>query len=520
MTAPGEPNNQINKHGMDRRRFLHLTSVAAGGIAATTLGCASLATRSAPRRPPNIVFVFADQMRSHVLGCYGNQQVPTPHFDRIAWEGARFENAISTWPVCSPFRAMLLTGRYPVANGTTHNDTAMHDGMPTIAKVCKQNGYATAYIGKWHLEWTRDPFVPPKRRKGFDYWASQNCGHKYFDSFYCGDTPERIPLPGYEPSAQTELAIDYIRENRERPFCLFISWGPPHDPYRGPAADMERFPADEIRLRPNVTETEQVDRLLANDGPVTDSRLSKARAARRTIIDDDQSLKEDWIRGYYANTVALDECMGRLLDALDEADLHDDTILVFSSDHGDMLGSHRMGSKQMPHEESISIPFLVRYPRRIAAGIETDALLGPIDIMPTLLGLAGIPCPEELDGIDLTDAARGKRSDQRDALLIMKMTPGGTPWVCNGIKTWRGVRTKRYTYAHLLQTGAWLLFDNQADPYQIHNLIGDPRYARVQADLEHRMHQLLKEAQDPMDDNAIIDEINRRCPGTKNFIGR
>ncbi len=447
------------------------------------------------------MYIFADQMRAHVLGCYGNKTVPTPNFDAMAAAGTVFDNAVSTWPVCSPYRAMLLTGRHPMANGTVLNDTGLRDGLPTVARVCKEQGYATGYIGKWHLEWNRNPFVPKERRQGFDYWAVNNCTHRYMDNFYCTDTPEKIRFKGYETFVQTDLAIDFVKKNRDKPFCLFMSWGPPHDPYNlVPDEYKQRIPLDEIELRKNVPEREVVDHLLRLDKP--SKKLEQRRKQRRAVVDNDNLLKKQYIQGYYAHTAALDDCIGKIRSELREAGIAEDTILVFSSDHGDMLGCHRMASKQMPLEESINIPFLVEYPRSVPAGGRSDALVAPIDVMPTLLSLAGLKCPE-VDGKDLSDAAKGVASDQQDAVLIMKMLPGGNPYTMNAVTPWRGVRTKRYTYANLLGHGPWLLYDNMEDPYQLNNLVDRPEHAELRDRLEKRMRELMKEAGDPGDTDKI-----------------
>jgi arylsulfatase A-like enzyme len=391
------------------------------------------------------------------------------------------------------------------------NDTGIRDGLPTIAKVCKEQGYATGYIGKWHLEWNREPFVPRERRQGFDYWAVRNCSHDYMDGFYCTDTPKEIGFKGYEPLVQTDLAIDYIKKNKDRPFCLFMSWGPPHNPYtKVPAEYKQRIPLDKIELRENVAERDVVDHLIARDKP--SEKLQKQRKQRRANIEDNARLKERMLHGYFAHTAALDDCLGRIRSSLREAGLAGDTILVFSSDHGDMLGCHRMALKQMPHEESINVPFLVEYPRSVPKGKRTDALITPIDVMPTLLSLAGLNCPQ-IDGIDMSDAARGVASDQRDAALIMKMLPGGGPYIINAVTPWRGVRTKRYTYTNLFEHGPWLLYDNQEDPYQLNNLIDKPQYAKLQAKLEKRMRELMTEAGDPGDTQKILEYRESRRPG-------
>ncbi|HUV66255.1 MAG TPA: sulfatase [Sedimentisphaerales bacterium] len=491
---------------LTRRQFI---KAAAAGIPVAAAGSQLFAGQKSAKQP-NIVYVFADQMRAHALGCYGNKTVPTPNFDAMAEGGTVFDNALSTWPVCSPYRAMLLTGMHPMANGTVSNDTGMRDDIPTIAKVCKAKGYATGYIGKWHLEWNRNPFVPKERRQGFDYWAVNNCTHKYMDHFYCTDTPEEITFKGYDAFVQTDLAVDYIKKNKDKPFCLFMSWGPPHDPYNMvPDEYKERIPLDKIELRKNVAERAVVDCLLAWDKP--SKKLKEQRKGRRAVVDNDERLKKQFIQGYYAHTAALDDCIGRIRSALRQAGVADDTILVFSSDHGDMLGCHRMALKQMPFEESINVPLLVEYPRSVPRGKRSDALITPIDVMPTLLSLAGLKCPE-VDGKDMSDAAKGVASDQRDAVLIMKLLPGGGPYIVNAITPWRGVRTKRYTYANLLDHGPWLLYDNREDPYQLNNLINKPEHAQLQAKLEKRMRELMKEAGDPGDTDMILAYRESRRP--------
>ncbi|MBT7699690.1 MAG: sulfatase [Verrucomicrobia bacterium] len=485
-----------------------------------------------PARKPNIIFIFADQMRAHVLGCYGNEIVPTPNFDAMARAGTVCDNAISTWPVCSPYRAMLLTGLHPMANGTVSNDVGYIDGLPSIATACREQGYATGYIGKWHLEWNRNPFVPKDRRMGFDYWAVNNCTHQYMDHFYCTDTPAKIHFKGYDAFVQTDLAIDYIKRNastssaQANPFCLFVSWGPPHDPYNKIPEDYKkRVPLDSIKLRQNVHEREIVDWLIARDEPTP--QVIERRKKRRAILDDDERLKKEQLQGYYAHTTALDDCIGKLREALKEEGIAEDTILVFASDHGDMLGCHRMSLKQMPFEESIRVPFLVEYAKAVPAGRRSDVLVAPIDIMPTLLSLAGLACPA-VDGKDLAGAMKGGDSDQQDAVLITKMVGGrgGGPYCFNAITPWHGVRTKRYTYVNLMGYGPWLLYDNQEDPYQLNNLlalhssesdvgIGVPEHAERSATLEKRMRELMKDAGDPGDSDKVAAYIASRQPKKK-----
>ena len=489
-----------------RREFLKKTGTAALGmtLGARIPGMASVerdSNESAPRKP-NVIVVFADQLRSQALGCYGNRQVPTPNFDKLAAGGARFTNAISTYPLCSPFRAMLMTGRYPMSNGVVYNNYPIWDGQPTIARALKAQGYETGYIGKWHLAGKGNYPVPPERRQGFDYWVPRK---PLF--IKASDDPDAPTL--WEPDVQTDLAIRYVQEHRDKPFCLFMSWYPPHDPYIAPEPYMQRFPKSEIEFRPNVAESEIVREQLAKHNTGLTLKAAEKRTSWRKRVDTDDGIRK-MISGYYAATAGLDDCMGRLTKALEKAGIAEDTILVFTSDHGDMLGSHRMGSKQEPFEEAISIPFLLRYPRRVPAGITTDALLSPMDIMPTLLGLVGVPCPDAVEGLNLAEAATGKRSDQQDALLIMKMLPGGNPWIVNAATEWRGVRTKTHTYARLQDGGPWILFDNENDPYQMKNLIDDPAHKNLRDDMEARLKLLLQKARDPFDTEAIKEYIGQK----------
>ncbi|MGD9496586.1 MAG: sulfatase-like hydrolase/transferase, partial [Armatimonadota bacterium] len=210
-------------------------AVAGGASVWSTIGRGFPGERIAlqSRRGPNLLFVFADQMRAQACGFMGNRQVRTPHMDRMAQQGVVFENAVSTCPVCTPYRASMLTGRYPLTCGMVMNDVRLPSEEVTIAEVLRDAGYRTGYIGKWHLDGPyRGGFTPPgPRRQGFDYWAAANCTHAYMNSFYYRDDPEPIPIEGYDADHHTDLAIDYKREHSSERFCLFVSWGPPHDPY-------------------------------------------------------------------------------------------------------------------------------------------------------------------------------------------------------------------------------------------------------------------------------------------------
>ncbi len=444
-----------------RRRFVQQASqaVLAAGAALGAASAQEKGTTVPKQRQPNLVYVFPDQMRAQACGFMGNDQVRTPNLDRTAQQGVVFTHAVSTCPVCTPYRAALLTGRYPLSNGMTLNDVRLPVTERSIAHCFQDAGYQTAYIGKWHLDGQhRGGFTPPgPRRQGFDsFWAVANCNHNYMHSFYFRDEPEPIRIDGYDADHQTDLGVQWIRDNHHRaPFCLFMSWGPPHDPCRLMPEEYLVYDDQDLRLRPNAT------------------------TARR-----------EELAGYYSHVTALDRCFGRLMDVLDETGSADDTIVVFTSDHGDMLGSQGCQRKQKPWDESIMVPFLLRYPRVVPAGCRTDTLINAPDVMPTLLSLAGLPIPGTVEGTDLSPAAVGGQLPKPHSAFIGNPTPFVEP-----IPEWRGIRTNRYTYVRTLE-GPWLLYDNYEDPYQLTNLAADPARAALREELDEELRDWLQRLDD------------------------
>ena len=270
--------------------------------------------------------------------------------------------------------------------------------------------------------------------------------------------------------AQTKDAQSYIRNHAEsdKPFILFLSWGPPHNPYEtAPKSYRELFPKENIKLRPNV----QGD------------------------------FKGD-LSGYYAHIAALDKSMGDLLDTIDSTGLRNDTIVVFTSDHGDMLGSQGMQRKQKPWDEAIRVPFLLRYPRLQDGGRELSFPMSTPDIMPTLLGLCNIKVPDTVEGADYSDVFKGGAEPKDHAALIECPSPFGEWERRKGGREYRGLRTERYTYVRSLQ-GPWLLYDNHSDPYQMTNLIGKPEHAALQKKLDARLIKLLKERGDSFERGEV-----------------
>lgn len=442
------------------------TGSAAAGLMS---GCATEAvpTGKGTDKKPNVVFVLADQWRAQACGYAGdpNLQGKTPNLDKLAAESVNFTHAVSCCPVCTPYRASLITGQYPLTHGLFLNDLCLSTRATSLAQAYAGAGYDTGYIGKWHLDGHgRSAYIPPERRQGFDYWKVLECTHDYNRSpYYAGNDPAQRVWPGYDVLAQTLDAQAYVSEHAKnaKPFLLILAWGPPHNPYETAPEEFKKlFEAEKLELRLNV----QVD-------------------ARKDLA------------GYYAHIAAMDACLGDLLKTLDDTGQRDNTIFVFTSDHGDMLGSHGQRRKQKPWDESIRVPLLVRYPAAQAKGRVLEAPINTPDLMPTLLGLSGVPIPSSVQGDDFSRQIRGGGAPEDNPVLIACPTPFGEWLREKGGREYRGVRTRQHTYVRDLQ-GPWLLYDNEADPYQLVNLANKPAHAGLQARLELELQKLLKKTQD------------------------
>ena len=416
---------------------------------------------------PNIIFIFGDQMRASSPGFMGVEKVYTPNLDSFAREGTAFTRAISNTPVCAPARATLFSGMHPLRHGVVFNDVALRTDIQSLALCLNEIGYRCGYIGKWHLDTEdRGIYVPPgPRRQGFnDYWAAHNCNHHYFEGYYyLNDDPNPIWIDGFEPEVQTELAINYIAEksNGNDPFCMFLSWGPPHCPYlEVPKKYLDMYPVEDIQLKPNAVET----------------------ADKRQIA------------GYYAQITALDEYFGKILQAVEENGLRENTIVIFTSDHGDMLFSHNRGWKCKPWLESVNVPFLARWPGKIPRERVSDGLLGIVDIAPTLLSLCGADIPAEMQGTDLSELFMGNETASPDSAFIgMPVVP-----LAFSYPEWRGVMTKHTTYARFREE-PWILYDDNNDPFQLTNLVHSPAHQDLLIEMEERLQGWLKCLDDPFE---------------------
>ncbi len=418
---------------------------------------------------PNILIIIADQWRAEALGYAGNPDVKTPNLDLLQHHSIDFKNAIASNPVCCPTRATMLTGQRALTHGVFMNDVPLAPDSVTLAKVLKSAGYDTAYVGKWHLNGNgRSNFIPRERRQGFDYWKVLECTHDYNNSFYYGDGPEKLKWEGYDAIAQTRDAQEYFRgrAKNKKSFLFVLAWGPPHDPYfSAPEKYRALYDPKQLTLRTNVPE-------------------ELVEETRRNLAS------------YYAHCTALDDCVGELMQTLRETGLEENTIVVFRSDHGDMLGAHGLSKKQKPWDESIRIPMLFHWLKGFGKNSrQLDAVFNSEDFMPTLLGLCNVRIPRSVEGLDFSGYIRGGKNPSDGAALIECITPFADWSRSRGGKEYRGIRTTRYTYVRDLN-GPWLLFDNETDPLQMTNLVNHSAPTKLENDLDKILKRKLRQAHD------------------------
>jgi arylsulfatase A-like enzyme len=425
---------------------------------------------------PNLLFVLADQLRAASLPLYGGQNIATPHIDRLAAEGVTFTNALSTAPVCTPYRSMLVTGRHPQTTGHLMNFMRTRHSELSIADAFAHQGYRTGWIGKWHLHTGSFPtidavdYVPEGRdRLGFQFWRGYNFHTSYFNGPVNLDNWHTERWEGYETHALNRYAFEFLDQVGDEPFCLFLS---PHQPHFttgrfAPEAYYARLP-DEIELPDNVPD--------------------KWRDNSRQMLHH-----------YLAMTLALDDMLGELLDDLERRGKAENTLVVFASDHGTQAGAHgvRPWEKRHPYQESLHVPLIMRLPGVLDGGRRCDTLTAPVDLFPSFCSLSGVPIPRTIEGIDLSDAWLGvPGAAEQEAVLTMNFS-AQFDWLADGLE-WRGVRTPRYNYCRWLD-GRTELYDLAHDPLETHNLAGDGQ----QAALERQMEGLLRELQARRGDELV-----------------
>jgi arylsulfatase A-like enzyme len=440
-----------------------------GGLSASTL-------RAAETKRPNFILIFTDDQRYDAMSVVQAEQgehgrfpwFKTPNMDRIAREGMRFRNAFVVNSLCAPSRVNFLTGRYSHVNGVFNNHTPMPVDNVTHATVLKDAGYVTGYFGKWHC-------AQQKERPGFDHVATFIGQGKYIDCPLLIDG-KMTPTSGWIDDLTTDHAIQFIRDQKkaDKPFDMVLGFKSPHGPRTPPERAKDRFAGESARPAPNS------DLLApyrtAPEGGGDDARTKNAAAKRKNAGKG----KRETPGGpafltYFRCISAIDDNIGRVLDALDELKLADDTVVVFASDNGYFFGEHGLGDKRAAYEESLRIPLLVRYPGHIKPGSVSDAMVLNIDYAPTILELAGVKVPDSMQGKSWKALFEGKEAGWRDAYFYEYFFENKykTP-------TMTALRTKDKKLIEYPGHPDWTeVYDLAADPFEMKNLARDESSAAL-----------------------------------------
>ncbi len=459
-------------------------------------------------RRPNLVFVMADDHAAPAIGTSGSRVNTTPAIDRLADEGMRFDACFCTNSICSPSRATILTGTYNHVNGVTTLDTHFDGRLPTFPKMLQAAGYQTALIGKWHLGHggIHDP-------TGFDWWTVLPDQGEYHDPTFLEADGRRVERQGYATDLITDLALDWIeRRDPDRPFLAMVHHKAPHRSWEPAERHADLFTDAPIPEPPTLR-----DDHLGRSTAAVEARMRLWDLNEEDLkqlvppgLTDDQELSwryQRYMQDYLRCVAALDESVGRLLDELVEMGIGDDTVLVYTSDQGFFLGDHGWFDKRFMYEESLRMPFIVRYPRLVEPGTSSDAIVLNLDFAQTFCELAGVEPTAPMQGRSLVPLMRGEEpADWRRSMYYRYwMHLDGS----HGVWAHRGLRTATHKLVHyygewLGQPGAsddrrpeeWELFDLLADPFELHSLHDDPDHADLLAGLQAELGRLSHEAGD------------------------
>jgi arylsulfatase A-like enzyme len=463
-----------------RRQFICSSGTAMGALALSGLSGQAFLQ---PKRP-NVLYVFSDSHRAESMGCYGNASVRTPNFDAFARQGAILKTAMSTTPVCSPHRACLITGQYSHHHGMVTNDVEHFEPkIASIAETFRSAGSTPGYSGKWHLA------CPWSHLRGFGFPTSDLLD-KTEDAHYPSFTLKGKDPAGrdtsrivFEPAYRADQAIRFIESQSKAtdPWMFFLSWIPPHPPFVAPPGFADKY-RQEIQLQPNVPPGRPEE------------------VARKSLPD------------YYGMIESLDVEFARILQALERSGAAEDTIVVYSSDHGEMIGSNGYARKRWPHDNSARVPFLIRYPRKIRPGQVFTQPFSTPDVYPTLAGLAGVKTPPGLDGLDYSSLLLGAASTPPRDYAFLQMMYGYVPW-----PGWRSLRTEEYMYARTVK-GPWLLFDERKDPYETKNLVEERSARSIVQQMDRRLAAVMKETGDSWEYRVAAGDVDNWMPGRPKFL--
>jgi arylsulfatase A-like enzyme len=462
---------------------------------------------------PNILFIMADDHAAHAISAYGSRINRTPNLDRIAEGGMRFDNCFCTNSICTPSRAVILTGTHSHISGVTTLHTPIDNRLPTFPKMLQQAGYQTALMGKWHLG--QGPAHCPT---GFDDWAVLPDHGNYFNSdFIYKDGTKRV-LPGYITDVITDLSLDWLRNrDQSKPFCLLTHHKAPHRQWLSDEAHAGMYLGETIPEPDNLQDDYQGRAFAA-----------KAAAMRVGVHMHPMDLQSEinhnlpepelrawayqrYIKAYLRVVASLDDNVGRMLDYLDAEGLTENTLVIYTSDQGFFLGDHGWFDKRFMYEESLRMPFLLRYPREVKPGSVNADMVSNLDFAPLFTDLAGLPTPEEFQGRSFRPLLEGQTPADWPQSLYYRYWMNRAH---HNVAAHYGIRTLThklvyYYYDGLGQPGTeeefpggapivgrepeWELFDLEKDPREMNNVADDPAYAAIRRQLTEELHRLQAE---------------------------
>jgi len=459
-------------------------------LLATLLFAATLAHG----RQPNVLFILCDDLRPQALGCYGSPHVKTPHIDRLAAEGVRFANSFCTTSLCSPSRASILSGVYAHAHGVTNNFTEYPGTMKSFPSVLHEAGYATAYIGKYHMgEENDDP------RPGFDWFVTHKGQGKYFDTEWNLNGKERKVIPGYYTTIATDMTLDWLKkQSADKPWCMFLGHKAPHsfytpEPKYEHAFDSVRVPYPDTAFHLDGKPAWIKERLYTWHGiygPLFDWR--------KKFPDDKPEAVKDFeamVHGYWGTILSVDDSVARLRTYLQETKQLDNTIIVFMGDNGLLEGEQGMVDKRTAHEPSLRIPLIVRYPGLTANAKVIGQQVLTVDMAPSLLELCAAPALTGIHGKSWVKLIQSGDSSWRTSWLYHYNYEAQFPYTPNV----RAVRTDEWKYIHYPHGDGSPdkhlaeLYDLKTDPGETKNLINDPAHATKLTELKAELVKVLAE---------------------------
>lgn len=477
-------------------------SLAAGTFVLLGLALDTFAGSKGATARPNVLVILTDDQRWDAMSCAGHPLLKTPNLDRLAREGARFENAFVTTSLCSPSRASMLSGLYAHRHGVLNNFTEYPDALPSYPKALRQAGYTTAYFGKWHMGETN---AAP--RSGFDFWMSHAGQGRYFDNEWNMNGKTRF-IKGYYTTVVTEHAVEWLKQKHEKPFLLVLGQKAPHGGPIEPEPKFEHsFDHLQIPRPPNYHAWKDgKPEWLAQSFPTWHG----AGGPLYNYKDYDK-----FVRAYLGTLLSVDESVGFLYETLRDCGLLDDTLIIFTSDNGFALGEHGRVDKRTMYEESIRVPLLARYPRLIRPGTRVRQMVLNVDLAPSIMDICGAKPLEDIDGRSWQPLLRGMRSAWRESFVYFYNYESEFPYTPNV----RGVRTADWKYIRYPhgdngpdrhKAELYHVFN---DPLEIHNLVDDPRAANKLAELKKEYDRLLKRHKAMPDkmplDGGIINALPR-----------